>query len=218
MHDAVSQEALSVYLNCMEEAKHRLAATECYSSGVTNQPRLDIECASLQLRKALELVAFAAIAPHKSKYEQWRAAATKPGDFRKDFNGREILASLKAINPYSYPRPLLAPVKTETGWHYEPFRGDYLTRKRYERVYDKCGALLHADNPWGNQKFYDEFRRNIPRFISLTRALLNIHTVIVQYEGGTSAFVVEFGDLTSKAKGHIGLADGALFVSEDYYR
>jgi|GEM_PF-4679585 len=152
MQDAQSQKALSIYVECMEEAKHRLAAAERYAAGATTQPRLDTESACLQLRKTLELVAYAAIAPHKSKYEQWRTAAPKkPGDFRKNFNGREILASLTAINPYSYPRPLAPRVKTTNGWHYPPFRGEYLSKKRYERVCDKCSVLLHADNPWGNK-------------------------------------------------------------------
>lgn len=219
MQDAQSQKALSIYVECMEEAKHRLAAAERYAAGATTQPRLDTESACLQLRKTLELVAYAAIAPHKSKYEQWRAAAPKkPGDFRKDFNGREILASLTAINPYSYPRPLAPRVKTTNGWHYPPFPGEYFSKKRYERVYDRCSALLHADNPWGNKKFYQEFQRNIPRYIALIRALLNVHSVIIQHNHGSSALVIEIGDLTTKAKGYISYAEGASFISDDYYK
>lgn len=218
MQNAPNQKALSIYLNCMEEAKHRIAAAEMYCAGVTSQPILDTESSCLQLRKTLELVAYASIAPHKSKYAKWRAESPKnPSDYSKDYNGRAILTSLKAINPYSYPRPLSPRVKTENGWHYPKFQGDCLTKKKYERLYDKCSALLHADNPWGNKKFYDQFRQNIPRYVALVRSLLNVHSIIIQHDGGTSAVIIEFGDMSMKAKGYIGSSQGDTHLSEDYY-
>lgn len=219
MQDAQSEKALSVYVACMEEVKHRLVVAEKFCDGITKQPQFDTESACLQLRKVLELIAYASIAPHKTKYAQWRAKAlNNHGDFRKDFNGRSILASLKAINPYSFPRPFSPPVKTEHGWHFPEFQGNCLTKKKYERLYDKCGALLHADNPWGNKKFYQTFLNNIPKHISLIRSLLNYHNIIVQHEGGTTVIFVIFGDLNSKAKGYTGYAEGGSSISENYYK
>jgi hypothetical protein len=202
----------------MEEAKHRLVAAEIFCAGKTKQPQFDTESSCLQLRKVLELIAFASIAPHKSKYAQWRAEALNShGDFRKDFNGKAILTSLMAINPYSFPRPFSPPVKTENGWHFPKFHGDCLTKKKYERLYDKCGALLHADNPWGNKKFYQDFRSNIPKHITLIRSLLNFHNIIVQHAGGSTVIFVILGDITKKAKGYIGCAEVDCSISENYY-
>lgn len=219
MKDAQSEKALSIYVNCMEEAKHRLVAAELYCVGQSSQPKFDTESSCLQLRKVLELIAFASIAPHKSKYTLWRAEAlSSHGDFRKDFNGRKILTSLLAINPYSFPRPFSPPIKTGNGWHFPEFRGECLTRKRYERLYDKCGALLHADNPWGNKKFYQDFRSKIPQHIALIRSLLKHHNIIVQHDGGSTVIFVIFGDLAQKAKGYIGYAEDGCTMSENYYK
>ncbi len=101
MDDAQSGASLSIYLRCMEEAKHRLAFVERFCAGISGQVRVDTEVACLQMRKALELIAYAAIAPHKARYETWRKNALQNRDFRRDYNGRRILRSLATINPYS---------------------------------------------------------------------------------------------------------------------
>ena len=79
------------------------------------------------------------------------------------------------------------------------------------------GDSFTQNNPWGEDKPYDEFRRRIPEYVNLTRALLNVHGVIIQHETGTAAWVIEFGDLDTKATGHIGQGADSLYVSKDYY-
>jgi len=216
MDDTQNNASLIIYLRCIEEAKHRLVFVERFTSGVSNQARVDTEAACLQMRKALELIAYAAIAPHKTQYEAWRKNAVKNTDFRRDYNGRKILHSLATINPYSYPKALIATLREGTR-HYDSFKGPYLTKKLYEEVYDMCGKLLHADNPWGVDKPYDEFRQRIPEYVNLTRALLNVHGIMIQHETGTAAWVIEFGDLDTKAKGHIGQGQPGIHVPKDYY-
>jgi hypothetical protein len=217
MKDARDKSSLKIYLHCIEEAKHRLAYAEKYAGGVTGQVRIDTEGACLQLRKAFELIALAAIAPHKSKYEAWRQQAEQAGDFRRDYHGRKILQSLAKINPYSFPRPVLPLVQQDGPRHYDLFRGEYLTKKRYEKIYDQCGRLLHADNPWAHAKPYEEFKRLVPEYLTLTKALLNLHVVIIQDENASAAWIVQFGDLNTPATGLIGQAAGEFHVSPDYY-
>ena len=215
--DAQNKASLAIYLRCLEEAKHRLAFAEHFAAVASGQPRINTENACLQFRKALELIAYAAIAPHRAKYEAWRRQAEQPKDFRKDFNGKKILHSLAKLNPYSYPRPLVRPVERNGAWHYDFFRGAYLTKKRYEEVYDRCGALLHADNPWGHDKQYTSFAELLPNYVGWTLALIKLHSVIIEHEGGVAAWVVEAGDLTTKAKGHIGQGAPGIHVFPDYY-
>ena len=62
-----------------------------------------LESAILQMRKALEAVAFAAVAPNKYQYAEYRAQAEKNSDFTKDFNARSILQFLGKINADFYP-------------------------------------------------------------------------------------------------------------------
>jgi len=216
--DADSKASLKTYIRCLEEAKHRLAFAEQFVKGASGHPRINIESACLQFRKALELIAYAAIAPHRWKYEAWRRPAEKPQDYRKDFNGRKILHSLAKLNPYSYPRPLVPPVERDGAWHFEPFRGEYLTKKRYEKVYDRCGDILHADNPWGQDKQYANYMKDFPTYIRWTLDLIRLHTVIIEHEDGVSAWIIEAGDLTTKAKGHIGKGAGGIAVDPDYYK
>jgi hypothetical protein len=215
--DAQNEASLVIYLRCLEEAKQRLAFAERFAAGNSGQPRIDTESACLQLRKALELIAYAAIAPHRAKYEAWRRQDVQSKDFRKDYNGKKILNSLAKLNPYSYPRPLLPLVERDGAWHFDVFRGEYLTKKRYEKVYDRCGALLHADNPWGHDKQYTSFMGLLPNYVTLTRNLIKLHSVIIEHEQGTAAWVIEAGDLTTKAKGHIGQGAPGIYVSPDYY-
>lgn len=215
--DAQDTASLKTYIRCLEEAKHRLAFAERFATGPSGHPQINIESACLQLRKALELIAYAAIAPHRAKYEAWRRQAEKPRDYRKDFNGRKILHLLAKLNPYSYPRPLVPSVERDGAWHCEPFRGEYLTKKRYETVYDRCGAVLHADNPWGQDKQYENYAKEFPTYINWTRDLIKLHSVIIEHEGGVSAWLIEAGDLTTKAKGQIGKGAAGIAVTPDYY-
>jgi hypothetical protein len=101
--------------------------------------------------------------------------------------------------------------------HFDGFRGEYLTKKRYEKVYDRCGALLYADNPWGQDKQYTSFLRLLSNYVRLTRNLINLHSVIIEHEQGTSAWVIEAGDLITKAKGIIGQGAPGICVSPNYY-
>jgi len=215
--DAENQASLKTYLRCLEEAKHRLAFAESFAVGSTGHPRVDIESACLQFRKALELIAYAAIAPHREKYSAWRRQAKGSKDYRKDFNGKKILHSLSRLNPYFYPRPLLPAVERNGAKHFEPFRGEYLTKKRYEKAYDRCGAILHADNPWGHDKQYENFSKEMPTYIEWTRTLIKLHSVLIEHSGGVAAWLVEAGDLTTKARGYIGKGIGEISVDPNYY-
>jgi len=190
---------------------------ERFIAGSSGHPRIDIESACLQFRKVLELIAYAAISPHKTKYEAWRRQAEKPRDYRKDFNGKKILQSLAELNPYSYPRPLLPPIDRDGTKHFEAFRGEYLTKKRYGKAYDRCGSILHADNPWGHDKQYTNLAKAFPTYIGWTRNLIKLHSVLIEHEGGVATWIIEAGNLTTRARGHIGIGAAGISVGPDYY-
>jgi len=215
--DAENKASLQTYLRCLEEAKDRMAFAERFNAGTSGHPRIDIESACLQFRKALELIAYAAIAPHRTKYEAWRRQAEEPKDYRRDFNGKKILQSLDELNPYCYPRPLLPPVERDGAKHFEPFRAEYLTKKRYGKAYDRCGSILHADNPWGHDKQYANLAKDFPTYIGWARDLIRLHSVLIEHEGGVAVWVIEAGDLTTRAKGHIGKAAAGISVGPNYY-
>ncbi len=59
------------------------------------------EAAVLQMRKAFECVAYAAIAPNKKEYAEFRAKTDKQPDYTKDFHASKIMKLLSKINPHS---------------------------------------------------------------------------------------------------------------------
>ena len=96
-----------------------------------------LESAILQMRKALEAVAFAAITPNKGQYAEYRAQAEKNSDFTKDFNARSILQFLGKINPDFYPMPTSAPIAVSPGnWHFDRRKDDSLSKDKFKSFYD----------------------------------------------------------------------------------
>ena len=173
MEDAEQIESIKIYLNCIEEIKSRLLGIDYFLKNTFLNEKITIECSILQLRKVLELISLAAIAPNKTKYKEFRLSADEQKDFRKDYNGRKILEMLKKINPYFYPGPLMQPIINSNGTkHLDAFTGDYLSMKIYASIYDKCGKLLHADNPWDDKKSYKEFGGKIPNIINQIKIYL----------------------------------------------
>lgn len=219
IEDAEQIESIKIYLNCIEEIKSRLLGIDYFLKNTFLNEKITIECSILQLRKVLELILLAAIAPNKTKYKEFRLAADEQKDFRKDYNGRKILEMLKKINPYFYPRPLMQPIINSNGTkHLDAFTGDYLSMKIYASIYDKCGKLLHADNPWDDKKSYKEFWDKIPNIINQIKNLLNLHSIIIMHNKKTICWIIELGDKNNLAKGHIANADGLVFIDNNYYQ
>ena len=186
-------EAQKIYLAKINEAVARLKACDYFLDGYSKDPAASLlEAAVLQMRKALEAVAYAAIAPNKAKYQQFRAKAETPADYRKDYNARAILQHLAKINADFYPAPLLPATQVQPGhWHFEQKANGYLTKARFESFYDRLGKFLHADNPWGNDKGVVNLVADLPVTQSQLRELLALHRIIVRTPDFLGAWVVE---------------------------
>lgn len=183
----------SIYLGKISEAVTRLDACSSFLSAYqASQSVYSLESAVLQARKALEAVAFAAIAPNKAKYEKLRAQADEPADYRKDYNARKILQLLGGINQDFYPTPVLPPIQQKPGrWHFERRTEGFLTKKQFESFYDRLGKLLHADNPWGNDKGAKNLSADIPRVVAQLRTLLEWHFTVIRTPNFTGVWVIE---------------------------
>jgi len=94
-------EALKIYCNCLQSAKKRLELIE----GITSRrlridhESIEAEFACLQLRKTLELIAFASVAARKDVYSQAHA------DFASHWNAKKLMAKLEKLHPDFYPTP-----------------------------------------------------------------------------------------------------------------
>jgi len=172
----INGNAINIYLSKMEEVKRRLSFSEQQLSEYDKINDLHyLENSILHLRKALECIAYASIAPNKEAYSNLRASAEKPADFKKDYNGGKILKMLALVNKDFYPRSLEKPKQVApNNWHFERNKKDILTKKRFERVYDRLGKFLHSDNPWDNDKGYKNLAKELSNIYIEINNLLSL--------------------------------------------
>lgn len=207
-------ELQTIYLAKVSETLARLAACERFVSAYGESKDVFVlESAILQMRKALEAVAFAAIAPNRTQYAEFRAQAEKNSDYTKDFKATSILKFLAKVNPDFYPRPASAPVQVFPGhWHFDQREDGSLTKEKFENFYDRLGKYLHADNPWGNDKGLNNLAEDIPEIISATRSLLSWHFTTIRTPEFSGVWVVEAPSNGTAPRVIVGQADGEFFV------
>lgn len=182
-----------IYLDLMAEALDRLSACERYLVAYSSSSQLcELESATLQLRKAMEAIAFAAIAPNKQMYAAFRKNASKPAHFGDDWQVNFIFLALNKVNPEFYPDPLLQETKVgPNAWHFgKPLNG-FMKKRDFETWYKRLGKFLHADNPWGNDKGWMNFAKEIPDVIIKIRALLKKHRTIIRAPEFNGVWIVD---------------------------
>jgi hypothetical protein len=172
----------SIYVLLIGESVSRLdAASEFLDEHAANAQIPRLEAAILQVRKALELVALAAIAPDKKAYAAFRATAEKDPDYTRDYHAAKIFAALSRVNADFYPKPLAPAERQSDGtWHYGDRQSPFLSKKKFERSYDRLGKHLHAHNPWSGSKNLLNLGGDLPRMIEETRALLELHARFIR--------------------------------------
>ena len=183
----------AIYGGMVQEATRRLTASERYRTAyLSNKEVPDLESAVLQVRKALEAIAFASIAPNKAEYAAFRANATKAPDFTKDFHALKIFAALERINKRFYPIVLLPATRRPDGsHHFERKEAGFLSKKRFEAAYDRLGKYLHAHNPWGTEKHIENLAKDLPTVVEEARGLLDLHVSFIDTRNYQGAWVVE---------------------------
>ena len=164
------------YKGCMEEIKRRTRVIEGFVQRELHTPYLitTVESVCLQIRKILELIALASLVANKAEYEKQREK------FRTDWHASRILKTLDKVNPNFYPCPTRQVIDPETNQVVEvkSIPTGYLTRAEFEVLYDKCGGILHAHNPFAeNQQEIQEFWDSTLEWMNKIMVLLNHHQV-----------------------------------------
>lgn len=190
---SAADQALQIYAAMVQEASQRLAAASTYLLDFGSSQSLPtIESAILQVRKALEAIALASIAPNRSAYEELRSRAEEQKDYTKDYHAGKIFRVLGKINPDFYPVPLTGPTKMPDGLLFFGRKHDgYLTKKRFESFYDQLGKHLHAHNPWGTNKNLQNLAIDLPAVINEASSLLDLHATFIRTQEFTGAWVVQ---------------------------
>lgn len=168
----------------MKDIKYRMNVVDFFLSGAGHalyQPTT-IESVCLQFRKMLELIVMASLVANKHEY-------TKTYDNHKSaWNAKYLLRDIARVNLRFYPNPVIEkPDMTRLGA--KKLIGlpkeDYLTKKEFEKVYEKCGAIMHSGNPYGRKINYKYYERMIPIWRTKIMALLSTHTINLMDDSGT---------------------------------
>lgn len=174
--------AIQQYALVMREIKRRTEVVDFFLSGRGHALYLPatVESLCLQFRKILELIAMASLVANKDEY------AKVNRDFQRHWNAELLLRDLERINPKFYPNPIkekpskIPEIKAE----HEDLKEGFLTKVEFVKVYKKCGAMLHADNPLGRKSNYKYYEMAFPKWHTKIVTLLNCHTVRLVGHGG----------------------------------
>lgn len=174
------------YANVMEEIKARLFLVGDFIDKkiTTGSDTTDIEFLCIQLRKIMELIALASIVPNKAKYAELRT------DFEKHYHAKFIFRDLEKINKNFYPTAMLREPVTfsDANIQIKPRKNVWLTKKRFEREYEKLGGILHADNPFSVRRPYANLYKQYKTLIQNIWELLEFHQI--SFIGGGIKWIV----------------------------
>ncbi|WP_298753140.1 hypothetical protein [uncultured Arcobacter sp.] len=166
---------LDKYLNLLSEIKGRtIVIGNLDIQGSKRVHDVHIEFVCLQIRKILELIAFGSLVSNIKIYSK------EYEKFSKFWNAELMLKDMGKININFYPKPLVQKKSEIEGVENDLSslsEDKYLTINEFVKVYKKCGAILHSDNPYGSQIDYIYYRRNIPIWLEKIRMLLNTHEI-----------------------------------------
>jgi hypothetical protein len=162
-----------LYINCMEEARLRVNFVKELPArnGSTSFQAIDQELVFLQLRKILELIAFASLTANKAKYN----AAYKK--LTTVWNAKELLRNLEKINPEFYPLPVQHPQVQPDGTKHCAAVDEFLTKDDFVSLYDVASTFLHVGNPFSTAKPVITMRYNVRQWLERIQALLKLHVV-----------------------------------------
>lgn len=173
--DDMQQPYIIKYCNLMEEIKRRTAVINAFGAGgaAALYKATTIESVYLQFRKILELIALGSLVANKKEF------AKVYGGFAKCWNAQYLLKDIERVNPDFYPRPIVEVPAKEPGvkMDWQDKKDGFLTKDEFLKLYVKCGAIMHAVNPYGSQIDYVYYERSIQGWLDKIIGLLNCHTI-----------------------------------------
>jgi len=160
------------YCNCMEEVKQRIGLVKSVLVGLvtTGQEAFNIELIFVQLRKTLELIAFASLTANKAKY------CAAHANFALHWRAKDMLEALGKINPGFYPVPLESPVRQgDAIVHFPRSEGGFLTKDEFAALYDVSSEIIHARNPFSTKDSVTQIGYSVDQWVLRIQKLLRWH-------------------------------------------
>ncbi|MFL8906454.1 hypothetical protein ACKA01_05050 [Helcococcus kunzii] len=163
---------LGLYQDCLYEIKKRIEVISNHINRVTTEKYLivEVETVCLQFRKILEKIALMSLVANKNLYEQQNKK------FAKHYHAERIMRDLERVNPDFYPVPTRLSKGQEVDEWIE-IKSGYLTKKDLVNIYEICGGMMHAQNPFASKKPLKELQRCFSGWLSKISTLLNHHHI-----------------------------------------
>lgn len=179
-----------LYLDILKDIKYRTSVIERLfsdSSGV-NLELTVLESACLQIRKILEQIALGSLVSNVKLYSQ------EYEKFQTFWNAEKMLRDMAKVNPKYFPIPISQEKSDITGVKSKlnlKNKNIYLNPKEFVKVYKKCGAILHAGNPFGSKVSLEFYKKSIPIWHNKIINLLNSHEV--HFVGDKNLYLFQMG-------------------------
>jgi hypothetical protein len=172
----------------MQEIRDRLALVDAVGghSISTSVQVFDIELVFLQIRKCLELVAFASLIANKDKY----SVAYK--NFASHWKAKQMLECIETLNPNFYPIPVEPPKLLKSGVkHVDLIPDGFLTQPEFVTLYNKSSEILHSRNPFTTKDPVVKLGYSTKEWVSRIKRLLKLH---VTHLVDGSVWIIEIPD------------------------
>jgi hypothetical protein len=156
----------------MQEIRDRLGLVDAVGGHTisTSVQVFDIELEYLQIRKCLELIAFASLIANKDKYSAAHA------NFASHWKAKQMLECIEKLNPDFYPLPVEPPKVLNNGVkHLDLVPDGFLTRPEYVTLYEKASEFLHSRNPFTPKDPVVKLGYNTRGWVSRIKCLLKLH-------------------------------------------
>jgi hypothetical protein len=174
---------LNLYQDCLYEIKRRTDVVADHINKVTTEKYLivEVETVCLQFRKILEKIALMSLVANKELY------AAQNQKFARHYHAERIMRDLERINPDFYPVPIKRIQKDNEPDELIEVKDGYLTKEDFIKIYEKCGGLMHAQNPFASEKPVEEIPLLFPVWLTKICNLINHHRI--QLVGGKAMVV-----------------------------
>lgn len=178
MEDSIISQTIGLYCTLMNEVKNRTFAVIQILNGQTTTAykATDIEFMCLQIRKILELISMGSLVMNKDLFEEIGQK------YAQYWNAKYILSDIERLNPDFYPIPIIEVPsdKKKIVNNLQNKASGFLTRNKFVTVYDKCGMMMHASNPFGSKYDYEFYNKQITEWLDLIIELLNSHLIHIK--------------------------------------
>jgi hypothetical protein len=174
------EDNIKTYARIMKSVKLRtsfLVDPNVQTSDIARMVSIESRC--LQARRILEAIVMASLVANKDEYSRVY------NDFASKWNAKYLLRELGGVNADFYPCPIKEHSNPDSDIiEQSDFAGDYMTKTRFLKVYKKCNAIAHTENPFGSKTDYNFYERQLPVWMQWIINLLNCHRIRLLGEEG----------------------------------